>query len=49
MAMQATKTPLHLACENNHFEVVELLLARGASPRITDCSWHTPLFTASQK
>ncbi|CAH0377930.1 unnamed protein product [Pelagomonas calceolata] len=47
LALHATKTPLYIACENNRFEVVELLLAHGASPRIADGRWQTPLFIAS--
>jgi ankyrin repeat protein len=33
---QSTKTPLHIACENNHPQLVSLLLDRGADPHVMD-------------
>lgn len=35
--------PLHDAVENNHVEVVRLLLACGADPTLTSCSGRGPI------
>ncbi|XP_065064505.1 ankyrin repeat domain-containing protein 27-like [Rhopilema esculentum] len=37
------KTPLHLACQYNHFECVSLLLKYGAKTDLKDTSGNTPL------
>jgi hypothetical protein len=50
-----SETPLFIACQTEQsdahqagcFDVVNLLLARGASPRITDRNDLTPLFVAN--
>src|SRR5208337_2012632 len=42
-------TPLHLAVENGHKDVVELLLAKGADVNAKDKSGVTPLHIAAQK
>jgi ankyrin repeat protein len=42
------KTALHLAAENNHLEIVSLLLARGAEIEATSDGYWTPLLNAAQ-
>jgi ankyrin repeat protein len=40
-------SPLHLASQEGHLEVVRLLLTRGANLNVKTEDWHTPLFLAS--
>lgn len=40
------RVPLHVACREGHFEIVEYLLLHGASIHVRDKSGHTPLFDA---
>ncbi|KNC76659.1 serine/threonine protein kinase, variant 2 [Sphaeroforma arctica JP610] len=41
-------TPLHIASENGHKDVVELLLAKGADTHVKDETGSTPLYLASK-
>jgi lysophospholipase len=40
------RVPLHVACREGHFRIVEYLLLHGASIHVRDGSGHTPLFDA---
>ncbi|KAG1141546.1 hypothetical protein G6F37_006955 [Rhizopus arrhizus] len=40
------RIPLHVACREGHFRIVEYLLLHGASIHLRDKSGHTPLFDA---
>ena len=40
------ETALHRAAGNDHLEIVQLLLQRGADPNASDCDMHTPLMNA---
>ncbi|KAG0773982.1 hypothetical protein G6F22_014430 [Rhizopus arrhizus] len=40
------RIPLHIACREGHFRIVEYLLLHGASIHLRDKSGHTPLFDA---
>jgi len=42
------RTPLHLAIENNHYEVTEDLLRYGADPNALDANKFSPLLAAAQ-
>lgn len=48
MLTQDHRTPLHIACERGHAEVVELLLAHEADVEAKDISGNTPLHVAAQ-
>ena len=47
-ATERGKTALHLAAENNHIEMVKLLLASGADTESTSDGYWTPLLNAAQ-
>ena len=47
-ATERGRTALHLAAENNHVEIVKLLLARGAKTEATSDGHWTPLLNAAQ-
>lgn len=40
-------SPLHEAVMRNHYKCVELLLAQGANPDVSDCHYGTPLHAAA--
>ena len=42
-------TPLHIACQNSHTDLIKLLLDRGAKVDPKDCLENTPLHFATQK
>lgn len=44
---QRNKTALHFACQNGHFEVVKLLVEKGANVNIMDYDFRTPLLWAA--
>ncbi len=48
-AFQNGFTPLYMAAQENHLEVVTLLLANGANPSITTDDGFTPLAVALQQ
>lgn len=41
------RTALHWSCKNGHFEVVKVLIERGASIEVADIKGKTPLFQAA--
>lgn len=47
-ALKSGKTPLHLAAERGHVEIVEALLKNGANPKLTDADGQTPLVLAEE-
>lgn len=40
------RVPLHVACKEGHYKIVEYLLLQGAAIHVRDRSGHTPLFNA---
>lgn len=40
------KSPLHIAVEQGHYEIVDFLLVWGSNPNIKDAIGHTPLHSA---
>ena len=49
LATTARRSPLWIACNNNHFDVVEILLANGANVELSDSHGSTPLLAASEE
>ena len=49
LSTTARRSPLWVACNNNHFDVVELLLANGANVELSDTHGSTPILAASEE
>eukprot|EP00808_Paulinella_micropora_P014917 g46864.t1 len=49
LTLQAGVSPVHVASENGHAKLLDLLIAAGADVNISDANGSTPVYIASQK